>query len=84
MKNFGRIEEGTFVEAPGVLRKVVSNPTEKEYTEFGYSPVVWDDAPEYDPEKERLIEGDPYTDESGTIHRCFVTVPLENIEAEAE
>lgn len=84
MKNFGRIEEGTFVEAPGVLRKVVSNPTEKEYAEFGYSPVVWDEPPTYDEKTEKLIEGDPYTDESGIIHRCFVTVPLENVEAEAE
>jgi len=83
-KTYGRIENGVFAEAPTVLRKVVTNPTEKEYAEFGYLPSVWDDAPEYDPEKERLIEGDPYTDESGVIHRCYVTVPLENVEAEAE
>lgn len=74
---YGRIENGIFAEAPAVLRKVVTNPTASEYAEFGYSPAVWDEAPEYDEAIERLVEGEPYTDDGGIIHRHYVAEPIE-------
>ena len=60
---------GQLQTAPNPLRIVVSNPTDAQYREWGWLPVVHTEPPIYDPETQYIIYH--YIEDENTIRQVW-------------
>lgn len=59
------------------LVKTIANPTDEDLKEFGYMELIESDAPDYDAEKQYLIE--EYEVVDGAIHVKYTVEELPNV-----